>query len=146
MISPARFFVYGTLQRGQERAKFWPRPPLSVETAFTLARLHDLGPYPAMIEGADRVRGELWTLAEGDLAQTLDVLDAVEGYNQGGADWYVRRVIECSTLDGRRHAGYSYFWGGRHDISATPVVSAGADGFCDWKEFKTRTTHRSPHP
>jgi gamma-glutamylcyclotransferase (GGCT)/AIG2-like uncharacterized protein YtfP len=136
MNLPAKFFVYGTLQRGEERAKFWPRPPLLVEAAYSWARLHDLGPYPAMVEGSDRVRGELWTLAEADIPATLEVLDRVEGFNQGGPDWYVRRVIECSTLDGRRHEAYSYFWGGREDIRHTPIVAANTEGFCDWKEFK----------
>jgi gamma-glutamylcyclotransferase (GGCT)/AIG2-like uncharacterized protein YtfP len=146
MILPAKFFVYGTLQRGEERAKFWPRPPLQIEMAYTIARMHDLGPYPALLEGDDRVRGELWTLAEADVSTTLEALDVVEGFNQGGADWYVRRVIECFTLDGRRHNAYSYFWGGRYDIADTPVVSANAEGFCDWKEFKTRHSHGSTHP
>jgi gamma-glutamylcyclotransferase (GGCT)/AIG2-like uncharacterized protein YtfP len=145
MILPAKFFVYGTLQRGEERAKFWPRTPLEVETAYLFARLHDLGPYPAIVDGGDRVRGELWTLAEPDVPATLEALDKVEGFQQGGPDWYVRRLVECFTLDGRPHEAYSYFWGGRHDIAHMPVVSANGDGFCDWKEFKTRHSHGSTH-
>jgi gamma-glutamylcyclotransferase (GGCT)/AIG2-like uncharacterized protein YtfP len=133
-----RLFVYGTLQRGEVRAKFWPRAPICVEPAYALARLHDLGPYPAMVEGEDRVRGELWTLAADDMPVTLEALDAVEGFNQGGKDWYVRRQITCTTFDGRRHEAYTYYWGHGHDISHTPIVPPDADGYCDWKRMKTR--------
>jgi hypothetical protein len=76
---------------------------------------------------------------------TLEALDAVEGFNQGSDDWYVRRVIACVTLDGRRHEAYCYFWGGQHDIAHTPVVAANAEGYCDWKEFKKRHSHGSTH-
>lgn len=132
------FFVYGTLQRGEVRARFWPRPPLRVEPAYAMARLHDLGPYPAIVEGEDRVRGELWTLAAEDVAITLAALDAVEGFNQGRPDWYVRRQITCYTLDGNAHNAHTYYWGNGHDISQTPVVPADAEGFCDWKQLKER--------
>jgi gamma-glutamylcyclotransferase (GGCT)/AIG2-like uncharacterized protein YtfP len=146
MILPSSFFVYGTLQRGQERAKFWPAPPLRIEPAYTLGRLHDLGPYPAMVEGPHRVLGELWTLGKSDLPVTLEVLDRVEGYNQGGHDWYVRKVIDCWTLDGGKRQAYSYFWGGRSDISSVPVIPPNGQSFCDWKEFKSRQITGSEHP
>jgi gamma-glutamylcyclotransferase (GGCT)/AIG2-like uncharacterized protein YtfP len=128
-----KFFVYGTLQRGQERAKFWPHPPLNIKPAYALARLHDLGPYPAMIDGSDRVLGELWTLAAADMPATIQALDQVEGYQQGGPDWYVRRLIVCFTLDGEQHKAYSYFWGEGDNIAHTPVVAPNAEGYCDWK-------------
>ena len=139
----ANLFVYGTLQRGEERAHFWPRPPLRVEPAFILARLYDLGPYPAIVEGEERIRGELWMLAPDDVTVTLEVLDRVEGYNQGDADWYVRRAITCWTFDGRQHPAFAYFWGGRSDISAMPLVPHNAEGFCDWKQSRLVPPH---HP
>jgi gamma-glutamylcyclotransferase (GGCT)/AIG2-like uncharacterized protein YtfP len=68
-------FVYGTLKRGQVRERSWPRQPLAVEPAWTLGRLFDLGPYPGLLAGTDRVLGELWRFAAEDLPETLRVLD-----------------------------------------------------------------------
>ncbi|MBW3598682.1 MAG: gamma-glutamylcyclotransferase [Planctomycetes bacterium] len=132
-MKPAKFFVYGTLQCGEPRAKFWPRSPLRVEPAFVLATMHDLGPYPAIVEGADRVRGELWTIAAEDVEATLAALDAVEGYNQGGADWYIRRLVPCHTFDGARHEAYAYFWADPSGIADTPLIPADPEGYRDWK-------------
>lgn len=132
----AKFFVYGTLQRGEVRERCWPRPPLCVEPAYAYARLHDLGPYPAIVEGGDRVRGELWTLAPEDVPATLLALDAVEGYDQGGPDWYVRRTITCWTLDGVSHGAFTYYLGAGQDIQFAPIVPPDAEGNCDWKRWK----------
>lgn len=88
-------FVYGTLCRGQCRQSCWPREPVSITRAFVRGRLFDLGPYPAMLPGDDWVRGERWTLREADMAETLRVLDAIEGFGQGGdADLYRRCEVE----------------------------------------------------
>jgi gamma-glutamylcyclotransferase (GGCT)/AIG2-like uncharacterized protein YtfP len=131
-----RFFVYGTLRLGEERARYWPRTPLSIELATTRGTLHDLGPYPAMVAGEGLIRGELWTLALDDVPLTLRALDEVEGYNQGGVDWYIRRIVDCQTADGRPHLAYAYFWGGQPDISHMPLIPPGPDGACDWKAYK----------
>lgn len=130
---PAKFFVYGTLRRGEVRERCWPRLPLDVAPAYVFATLYDLGPYPAIVDGANRVRGELWTLAPEDLEATLLALDRVEGYNQGGPDWYVRRLIVCYTRDGRRHDAYAYFWANPATIAHLPQVPPDDEGYCDGK-------------
>src|SRR5438093_3247250 len=43
-------FVYGTLKRGEERARCWPRSPERVVPATTQGRLYDLGTYPALVQ------------------------------------------------------------------------------------------------
>jgi len=141
-MPPVKFFVYGTLQRGEVREKFWPRAPLRVEPAFTLAKLHDLGPYPAIVAGNDRIRGELWTLAAEDAEATLAALDAVEGYNQGGRDWYVRRRIICHTFDGVGHEAFAYFWADPAAIAHTPLIPPDAEGYGDWKRYKLESRGR----
>jgi len=126
-------FVYGTLKRGQEREGCWPRKPLRVASAEMRGQLYDLGPYPALVPGTDRVLGELWFLAEADVAETLRVLDEVECYGIEDVDLYVRRVIECWTLDdGERHAAYVYFLADESHARKHSAVPTRADGFAEW--------------
>lgn len=85
-------FVYGTLKRGQHRENHWPRKPTVVRPAFILARLYDLGPYPAVTEGGEPVRGELWQFPKSHMRPTLDVLDVIEGYVPGRGNNLYERV------------------------------------------------------
>ncbi len=85
-------FVYGTLKRDECRGSMWPYPPVSVRTAYIQARLYDLGPYPAVRVDVDLddpqdwdwVQGELWQVSPTHFAETLQVLDDIEGTNQNG--------------------------------------------------------------
>lgn len=85
-------FVYGTLKRGECRESMWPYPAVSVRTAYIQARLYDLGPYPAVRvdvelddpQDWDWVQGELWQVSPTHYAETLQVLDDIEGTNQRG--------------------------------------------------------------
>src|SRR5262245_20476716 len=103
------FFVYGTLKRGGVREQCWPFPPRRVDPAFTRGVLYDLGPYPALADGADSVQGELWQIDAKHLARTIDELDQVEGYRGAADDLYVRRVITVTLADGTAHRAYAYF-------------------------------------
>src|SRR5262249_44276687 len=96
-LGPSAVFVYGTLKRGQVREGCWPRRPLVVEPAVARGELYDLGPHPAMIAGNDRIAGELWQFDVEDMAETLAVLDEVEGFSNCAGDWYRRVVIDCET-------------------------------------------------
>lgn len=94
------FFVYGTLKRGQCRERCWPREPQMVRAAWTLGELYDTGPYPAMLRGNDRVVGELWSFVADDVAIVSEVLDRIEGTNQGNArNEYDRESAEVFLLD-----------------------------------------------
>ncbi|MFM2093929.1 MAG: hypothetical protein RIS70_1053 [Planctomycetota bacterium] len=123
-------FVYGTLKRGEIREKRWPRRPLEILPAWTQGFLHDTGPYPAMVAGTDRVLGELWFVANDDLAETLRVLDRIECYGTGGVDLYVRVTVDCETLEGRQHLAYTYLYA--EDISRHVRVRPSPDGYCRW--------------
>lgn len=131
---PCAVFVYGTLKRGQQRANLWPHAPLDVQVATLRARLFDLGPYPAIVEGNDLVEGELWFFQEGHFVPTLQRLDWIEGYAQpGGRDLYVRRVVECSGTNGQSVSAFAYFYA---NVDALPGdsrrVAASEDGRCRW--------------
>jgi len=127
-------FVYGTLQFGEERAHHWPRQPLKIEPAETRGRLYDLGLYPALMPGDDRVVGELWHLATSDIEMTCRVLDAVEGYNQGEPDWYRRDVVICITAAGETCRAYTYRYAKKATIDEGMRLEPGADGLCRWKK------------
>jgi gamma-glutamylcyclotransferase (GGCT)/AIG2-like uncharacterized protein YtfP len=132
MIEPLPIFVYGTLKREQCRERCWPRPPLRVEAAVARGRLHDLGPYPAMVPGGDFIRGELWHLRPEDVPETLQRLDEIEGCVEGTGDQYIRVVIDCEDENGGIHRAYAYQFARCDKMESFPIVAAGADGYCEW--------------
>jgi gamma-glutamylcyclotransferase (GGCT)/AIG2-like uncharacterized protein YtfP len=76
--APVGVFVYGTLMRGCSRHHFLSDGQFEGE-ASTDGRLLSLGEYPALIDGAGTVRGELYSFE--DLPAALDVLDDVEDFD-----------------------------------------------------------------
>ncbi len=88
-----KIFVYGTLQRGEERSGFMRGCKLS-EILEVPGRLYDTGQgYPAAIfnDGSDRaVSGELYTME--DPPSKLEELDRVERTLSG---FFVRSRIKC---------------------------------------------------
>lgn len=134
---PTAVFVYGTLQRGEERVHCWPHAPLAVTPAVISAQLHDLGPYPAIVPGKDRVAGELWELRPEQLAETLRVLDAVEGYyGHEKANLYVRRIVACNTQDGRTVPAFTYYYADTAAAGKYLRVRESADGLCRWNSYR----------
>ena len=85
-------FVYGTLKRGQCRARCWPREPRRVRAGWVRGCLYGRADYPAMTEGSDRVLGELWEFSTAEIAAVLTTLDQIEGANQPGCDDLYRRL------------------------------------------------------
>jgi gamma-glutamylcyclotransferase (GGCT)/AIG2-like uncharacterized protein YtfP len=133
MESCSRVFVYGTLQQGEELSHLWPHAPLAVEAAVVTGRLHDLGPYPALVAGTDLVAGELWKLDPEHMAATLAVLDDVEDYGQEGEDdLYVRTIVECRVGDGRVERAFTYLFADPSALVSAPVIAPDSDGLCRW--------------
>lgn len=128
----AAVFVYGTLKRGQCRARYWPRAPRAVESAVIRGRLYDLGPYPALGPGDDIIRGELWRFAADDMAETLHVLDEVEGATQLGSAYYRRVVVACRLDDGRSFPAFAYEFADPARLADKPIVPPDAGGECCW--------------
>ncbi len=128
-------FVYGTLKRREEREKMWPHAPVDVRAATVRAALYDLGSYPAITQGDDLVVGELWFVRDDHLAATLDALDKIEGYNQGGEDLYVRRIVECESNESEVRA-YTYFYADETAILSARRVIPDTAGECVWKASK----------
>ena len=126
-------FVYGTLKRGEERSNRWPHPPVKVERATTSGRLRDLGPYPALVEGAGIVLGELWHLRLADLPETLRVLDEIECFGTENVDLYVRRIVSCRNDQGELYRAYTYFFADPQAIENAPFVEPNEHGVIDWR-------------
>lgn len=126
-------FVYGTLQRGEQREKAWPCQALGVEWATIRATLYDLGPYPAIVPGPHRILGELWSIAECDLPRTLSALDEIEGFAGRADDLYTRRVVESTTLRGEVRRAYAYFFANRLVLQSAVEVPADSNGLVHWR-------------
>ena len=75
-------------------------------------RLVDLGRYPGLIDGAGRVRGEIYRLNDPEL---LPVLDAEEGYN------FERSRVVATLASGRHARVWVYRYRGPRD-SAVPIL------------------------
>jgi gamma-glutamylcyclotransferase (GGCT)/AIG2-like uncharacterized protein YtfP len=128
---PSAVFVYGTLKRGEAREMCWPRRPQAVDRATVHGTLYDLGPYPALAAGSDRVGGELWRFSVDDMAATLAALDEVEGYSGSEGDLYRRGVIECETAEGTSRA-WTYYFTNLDELRQARRIWKDANGLCQW--------------
>ena len=127
-------FVYGTLQRGKERASLWPHPAERIEWAMVEGTLYDLGPYPALVPGHFKVRGELWHLAPKHLAKTLTVLDRVEGFSQPCTEiWYRREIVVCYPDEQESCDAYTYFYARTDELTDAMIVRPDSSGKCHWQ-------------
>lgn len=129
-------FVYGTLQQGEERAPLWPRSPKSITPATVAAELYDLGPYPAIVTGSDKVGGEVWQLAPHDMAITLETLDEIECFGQEGVDLYVRKVVNCLCENGETIKAYTYFLADEQFARRQRRVMPDNVGVCRWHRYR----------
>jgi gamma-glutamylcyclotransferase (GGCT)/AIG2-like uncharacterized protein YtfP len=79
--------------------------------ATIAGRLVDLGRYPGLIDGAGRVKGELYRLDDPEL---LPVLDREEGYN------FARSIAIVTLAGGRRLRAWVYRYRGPRE-RAVPI-------------------------
>lgn len=125
----AAMFAYGTLKRGEEREKFWPARPLTVVTAFTTGRLYELGEFPGLIRGEDRIQGELWIFKHRDIARVIEALDVVEDYPR----LYLREEFACETFDGQAIAATAYVYAQPEKLSDEMRILPNDEGIVIWK-------------
>lgn len=142
-------FVYGTLQRGQERETCWPHPPRDIQPGYVTGQLFDLGPYPALVAGDGVVAGELWLLDESNLAETLQVLDEIEGYvGPSGPNLYLRETTrvycDLNLRDPAPLAAHVY----RMPTSLLPRGAMRIPSPARWptNQFTAETRRRMPDP
>jgi gamma-glutamylcyclotransferase (GGCT)/AIG2-like uncharacterized protein YtfP len=131
-------FVYGTLKRGECREHCWPHAPREVEPATCRGELYDLGAHPALIEGDDVVRGEVWYIAREHMAETLQAIDRIEDYcgdpeQENGSDLYLRRPVMCRYDDGQVVTAWTYRYAKRAELTPERRIVPNARGECEWK-------------
>jgi gamma-glutamylcyclotransferase (GGCT)/AIG2-like uncharacterized protein YtfP len=125
-------FVYGTLKHGESRELNWPRPTLKIERATTRGRIYNLGSYPAMTEGIEKIEGELWYVLSDDLEVTLAALDEIECYGNNDIDLYVRRIVQCELENGEVQRAHTYFFANPNELVDRPAILSDHDGRCRW--------------
>jgi gamma-glutamylcyclotransferase (GGCT)/AIG2-like uncharacterized protein YtfP len=123
--APLMVFVYGTLMRGLSRHHFMSDGRLKGE-ASAKGRLISLGEYPALLDGAGTVRGELY--AFDDLPAALDILDDVENFDPANPEHseYVREVRRVERDDGEQIRAWLYIY--NRPAEDAPIISSG-----DWR-------------
>jgi len=103
-----KIFVYGTLMKGLQRARALSRSQF-IAHATTTGELYDLGRFPALIAGHEKVLGEVYEISE----QILHRLDQIESYDPENPEksLYIRKEIAV-YLDSNSHPvtaeGYFY--------------------------------------
>jgi len=125
--APLRIFVYGTLMRGLSRHRLMNGGRFEGE-ASAVGRLISLGEYPALIDRAGTIRGELHTFD--DLPTALEVLDEVEGFDPADPEGseYVREARRVLRDDGTEVFAWLYVY--NRPTKGAQVISSG-----DWRKL-----------
>lgn len=109
-----KFFVYGTLKAGECRDGVFERVlghnDFKRTTAKTFGKLYNLGEFPGMTVGTDRIYGEVVSLSEKDYYKMLPVLDMIEGFDENNPNsLYARQEVEVTTPEGDVQATTYFF-------------------------------------
>jgi gamma-glutamylcyclotransferase (GGCT)/AIG2-like uncharacterized protein YtfP len=119
-----RIFVYGTLLRGMQRSPVLENSRF-LGFAEIKGKLFDLGHYPGVGEGYDRIVGELFEVE----SKTLDLLDQIEGYDPLAVEDSLYRRMTCSVTslnDGAESDAFVYFFNREwHDSDDTRRIESG---------------------
>lgn len=114
-------FVYGTLrprlagaaQRRLLAELSWAGP------ATVRGALHDLGAYPALVEGPGLVHGDLLHVEHERALAALDAYEECHGYDP----LYVRREVMATRPDGGMVRAWAYVY--LRPIESAPLVPGG---------------------
>ena len=89
-----RIFVYGTLKQGfSNHHRIFGGYDIKITPAFTYGKLYDLGWYPAMTKGSEKVYGELVEFDNPKILQRVDYLEGYKGENHSN-NYYERREVD----------------------------------------------------
>jgi gamma-glutamylcyclotransferase (GGCT)/AIG2-like uncharacterized protein YtfP len=120
-----RFFVYGTLKRGESNHDLIAAFAEAIVPASVRGTLYDFGPWPAMTAGEATVYGELVHLDAQSVVTVLPLLDRLEEYDprDEARSVYLRRVVTCWINRGDAVEAYTYLY--RGDVQHCRRVHSG---------------------
>ena len=103
-----RIFVYGTLKQGfGNHDRIFGGYDIKITPAWTYGKLYDLGYFPALTEGNNKVYGELIEFDNPAILKRVDYLEGYRGENSN-YNFYERRDIQVFT-DKNEVRAWAYF-------------------------------------
>ena len=103
-----RLFVYGSLKFGENNHnRIFSDYDIKITSAWTYGELYDLGYFPALTEGNNKVYGELIEFDNLVILQRVDYLEGFHGENNS-YNFYERREIQVFS-DREEFTAWAYF-------------------------------------
>ncbi|MBL7110106.1 MAG: gamma-glutamylcyclotransferase [Candidatus Marinimicrobia bacterium] len=101
-------FTYGTLKQGfGNHDRIFGGYDIKITPAWTYGKLYDLGYFPALTEGNNKVYGELIEFDNPAILKRVDYLEGYRGENSN-YNFYERRDIQVFT-DKNEVTAWAYF-------------------------------------
>jgi len=128
-----KVFVYGTLLKGLQRERALSRSEF-IGSAYIKGELYDLGRFPALKEGEEKVYGELYEINE----QTLFRLDQIEAYDPDNHQdsLYLRIKTQVSLIHGEETIdAETYFYNRSVEGRSTKITSGDYRKYLDSQGF-----------
>ena len=92
-----RIFVYGTLKKGfSNHNRILEGYDIKITPAWTYGMLYDLGYFPALTEGNNKVYGELIEFDNLEILRRVDSLEGFRGENSN-FNFYDRKEVQVYT-------------------------------------------------
>jgi gamma-glutamylcyclotransferase (GGCT)/AIG2-like uncharacterized protein YtfP len=138
------FFAYGTLLPGQPNYPLWQAAILSQRPAtFPNGRLHDVGPYPILLEGGPNpVKGMVIAIEPAAYEAILARLDYLEGYTPAAPDGclYCRVARPVNLTDSGEIVEAWLYLGQTAAAPPFPLIASG-----DWLAHAAHKTTTITH-
>ena len=118
-------FVYGTLMQGFENpfSKILMDQADFIGKAYTYGFLYDIDSYPGLVEGSEKVYGELYDIHNELIFETLDAYEGTQAEEDGEEPYYQRVSREVFTLSGKCYQSQLYLYS--RDVSVCHLISTG---------------------
>ena len=103
-----RLFVYGSLKFGENNHnRIFSGYDIKITSAWTFGELYDLGYFPALTDGNNKVYGELIEFNNLEILTRVDSLEGYRGENSN-FNFYDRKEIHVFT-DKNEITAWAYF-------------------------------------
>jgi len=103
-----RLFVYGSLKFGEiNHDRIFGGFDIKVTPAWTYGKLYDLGYFPALTEGNNKVYGELIEFDDPEILMKIDMLEGYRG-KESSFNFYERREMQVFS-DKEEFTAWAYF-------------------------------------